>query len=503
MLPNDIVQMLGGAQGVAGLDPAAAELIKALTTGGFQTDFSQYVQGNALRGESLDTMIARLVPEVGMFVLWQNLPKQQAAAVSDQWTEQYSVGGEAGTGPMAELDVLQEQTGLYRRRVGEVKILGTLRRVSVLQNLIPAAFANAITEEEHNGSIELMQSIESYLFEGDKRVNPLEFDGLAAQIEQYGAEGAIIDLAFDPAFGLDASGFSTADHLAQATQRAARIIAQRPNFGVASHVYMGFTPKQDLDMYLSQQYRVILGAQMQTLTAGTPVEAIATSFGVQSAAGSVRLVPDRFIRDADQLMPAEVRGEHVAAAVTPPPSAVAATAGAPSPGVTSKFTADWAGNYRYFAEAVGRGGTSQVVAMSGVVAVGAGQVVNVAITNPPGDVIYYRVYRTKLDAAGTAPADEARLIGRVAKAAGATTTFVDTNQRLPGSTDAFVLNLSPGYDAISWRSLAGFTKFTLYPTNSLVLPFAIYTMGYLRVKKARQHAWIRNYVPRSGGFTPA
>src|SRR5207253_4068247 len=103
----------------------------------------------------------------------------------------------------------------------------------------------------------------------------------------------------------------------------------------------------------------------------------------------------------------------------------------------------------------------------------------------------YAIYRSRKN--GTNTPSDFRLQTRVAKA-GATTTFTDHNRFIPGTTSAYVLNMSPGADAIAWRQLMPLLKFQLYPTAQAVLPWSQLLFGYLRLAKRRQHVVLKNIV---------
>jgi hypothetical protein len=95
-----------------------------------------------------------------------------------------------------------------------------------------------------------------------------------------------------------------------------------------------------------------------------------------------------------------------------------------------------------------------------------------------------------------------RLIKRVAISGGATTVYRDDNVDLPGTTKAFILNLLPGDQAMTWRQLLPMLKFPLYPTVSAVVPWAQLMFGYLRITKRRQHAVVKNIVANQQIWKP-
>jgi hypothetical protein len=86
--------------------------------------------------------------------------------------------------------------------------------------------------------------------------------------------------------------------------------------------------------------------------------------------------------------------------------------------------------------------------------------------------------------------------------AGATTTFVDLNREVPGATESYILNLTPGHTAITWRQLLPMIKFNLYPTNAAVIPWAQLLFGYLRMSKRKHHVLVKNIVTKNQVWRP-
>jgi hypothetical protein len=109
------------------------------------------------------------------------------------------------------------------------------------------------------------------------------------------------------------------------------------------------------------------------------------------------------------------------------------------------------------------------------------------------------IYRSRKN--GTNGVTDFRQMARVAKA-GATTTYVDYNTEIPGTSTAYVLNMAPGQMAITWRQLLPMMKFPLYPTVAATIPWAQLLFGYLRIGKRRHIVVIKNIVPSSNAWKP-
>jgi hypothetical protein len=109
------------------------------------------------------------------------------------------------------------------------------------------------------------------------------------------------------------------------------------------------------------------------------------------------------------------------------------------------------------------------------------------------------IYRSRKN--GTNAVTDVRQMARIPKT-GATTLYVDLNRDIPGTSKAYIMNLSPGSDAITWRQLLPMLKFPLYPTHSAVVPWAQLLFGYLRVAKRKHHVVIKNILPNGSQWRP-
>lgn len=326
----------------------------------------------------------------------------------------------------------------------------------------------------------MLSDAEFLSFEGDSIIVPTEFDGIRAQIESLGSSDHV----------LDAEGKSLAS--IDLVNKAAATISGYGNFGQPTHLFMSQLCQADFDTGLDPAFRVPLtDVPNGGISLGSPVVGIRTSWG------NIKACPDVFIRDEAQQKPFQLDFPSVATAndTFKPVSA----AGAATSDTSSKFGGAHAGNYYYLVTGVNAKGQSTGV-ISSQVAVAAGQKVTLTITaSATGEETGYVVYRSRMNGTN-APADF-RYVGRIAKA-GATTPFVDLNRLIPGSTTAYILNMTPGDMAITWRQLLPMLKFPLYPTVSAVIPWAQLMFGYLRIGKRKHHVVIKNIVPNGAQWKP-
>lgn len=460
------------------------DLQKALTAG-YGTDVSQLTGGSALRIQSLDKTMQATIQENKHFRLFNELPKPQAGATVDEWTEQSGVGGFLGGSTNTETGIINESTGQYARRVGLVKYLMTKRQVSLVSTL-GQNLASSEAVEQQAGAKQLLTDAEYLCFEGDDTVVPTEFSGIYAQIAEGVRSGQV-----DGGNILDAEGGSLAS--VNLLNKAAAHISSRSNFGTPTHLFMSQNTQADFDTGLDPAFRVPLpNVPNGGIMLGAPVNGIRTSWG------DIKACPDVFIGDGDspEAKPFETH-QPVLAATNAGMKPTLATAAASA--TDSKFGAAHAGNFYYLVTGVNANGQSTGV-ISSQVAVAAGDKVTLTITaSGGGQETGYAIYRSRQN--GSNAVGDFRLMTRVAKA-GATTVYVDLNRDIPGTTKAYVLNMNPGDHAINWRQLLPMMKFPLYPTNAAVLPWAQLMFGYLRITKRRQHVVIKNIVSPNAVWRP-
>jgi hypothetical protein len=459
-------------------------LTKALSAG-YGTDVATLTGGGALRIQSLDKVMASTIQEHHHFRLFNALSKPKATATVDEWTEQNGVGGPfLGGSVNSETGNIANAQGTYNRRVGLVKYLMTLRQVSFVQTLQNTIFDSEAVEQQ-NGALQLLTDAEFLCFEGDSTVVPTEFDGIYAQLT-----AGIVTGDIDGSHVLDAGGQALASIPLITT--AAANIAGFGNFGTPTDLFMSQLTQSDFDAGLDPAFRVPLtDVAHGGISLGSPVKGIRTSWG------DIATKPDVFIRDEIQQMPFAVFNPALAAAnVGLAPTSVTITQAA---NAASAFSAARAGNYYYYVVGVSQAGQSTGT-VSAQTAVAAGNGVTLTIARSAGaQETGYAIYRGRLN--GTNALNDLRLMRRI-PSAGATTVYVDLNTDIPGTTKAYILNMLPSANAITWRQLLPMLKFPLYPTVSAVIPWAQLMFGFLRISKRRHHVVIKNIVPNGAIWQP-
>ena len=484
MALEDIVTSTGtSGLSVAG-EMGSEELValqKALTAG-YGSDTNGLTGGSAFRIQSLDTTLKATVQENKHFALFNALAKPKATAVVDEWTEQDSIGGFLG-GTFNDQDgAASETNGSYTRRTAQVKYMTTYRKIPIVlqsQNNI----VDAVSVETVNGTKQLLTDIEFSLFEGDDTVTPKSFQGIYQQIASYQSGSNIIDMAGAPLNSIDPIA------------RAAEQVFGYGSFGVLTDLYLPPAIQTDLNISLDPAFRVALDNTPNSISLGTTVRAIQTTYGAIATRNDV------FIRDERMKKPFEVRGGVHAAVATAnlafKPASFTAVAGAG--GADSAFAAAHAGNYYYAVTGINQNGETAAL-VSAVVAVTAGQQVTVTISQSAGQgETGYVIYRSRKN--GTNALTDLREMTRVAKA-GATTAFIDKNRIIPGSTRAYALNLTAGDASIDWKQYLPMMKIPMAAVNSPIIPWLQMICGYLRVTKRAHHVVFDNVVPTGAAWKP-
>ena len=457
------------------------ELQKSLTAG-YGTDVSQFTGGTAFRIQSLDTTLKATVQDNAHFALFNALAKPKATAVVDEWTEQTSIGGFLGGTYNDQDGDAMETNGEYARRTGSVKYMMTYRKVPIVlqhqNNMV-----DAVAIETVNGTKQLLTDIEYGLFENDDTVLPKSFAGLYQQIAGFQSGSNIIDMAGAPLNSIDP--FS----------RAAEQVYGYGSFGQLTDVYLPPGIQSDLNMGLDPAFRVALDNSPNSVMLGTHVSGLRTSYG------NIKTVTDVFIRDERMKKPFEVRNSiHAAVAVANvsfKPANFTAVAGAGA--ADSAWGSTHAGNYYYAVTGLNHNGETAAL-VSGVVAVTAGQQVTVTITASAGGTeTGYVIYRSRKN--GTNALTDLREMVKVAKA-GATTTFVDKNRVIPGSTRAYALNLKSSDQSIDWKAYLPMMKIPMAAVRSPIIPWLQMICGYLRVTKRAHHIVFDNVVPTGAAWKP-
>lgn len=389
---------------------------------------------NALRVESLEATLKVTTYLAKHIVFWKDVPKMPAFSTSEEYTVQDSYGTAGGifTRP-GELP--QGNDANYLRKVALVKFMGVVGEVDHPTTLVKPAHGDVIALETLNKTMTLLSGINYAMFFGDASVVPQEFDGVFAQImaDPFASVNNVIDLR--------GQGF-TEDNIEDGTNAVVEA------YGVPDTLYQAPKALSAMVKQFFPRERIALPAPVNG-TVGLAVNKILTQ------AGLIDLKVETFLRSGGienkKYAPAGATSNRAAIAPT-----VAGTAGA----VTgSLFTSVDAGTYQYKVTALNRFGESVGGQEAGGVAVVSGDGVSLVITDGGSSgqeaCTGYAIYRSK---AGGAAGTE-QIIAKVPRNASGTTTYVDINQYLPGTSKAFLMQMD--LQSLSFKQLAPMMKIPL------------------------------------------
>jgi hypothetical protein len=447
-------------------------LNKALSPGyGYSGAPGSFAGMAPLMVESLEASLKSTTWQMKNLVLWPSIPVDKAFNTVEEYARVTSYGGN-GSPYFMDGGSPREEDANYNRETQNIRFFGTRRRVSHAAMIVKTAFGDAVAREINNGNMWLLQNIERELYLGNSAFsnagafdgNPgaipsstLAINGLDQQIRQGDTDSKVQAVAFDGYGGALSVIRSQADAIMNEEDAEEGAVSILNNFGVPVAMHMDPKTLSDFSRTFYPKERV-----NQLGVADGRAGFVLKSF--VSSAGEFALVPNVFLRPKS-----EPKG---AADNTNVPAAPAAPTGAVA-GVSSTLGA---GTYSYKVAAVNEHGESLPSAALSQAA-SAGDKVTLTITNVSG-ARHYAVYRS--EAGGTS----VKFIGYVAQAAGATTSFVDLNNKLPGRAEAFLLYLDP--EALTFKQLAPLSKINL-ATVSASFEWLQVLYGTLIVFTPRKH----------------
>lgn len=456
---------------------------KALTSGN-GTDAATFTQGRALQMESLEpVLISQVEDQKEDFPLFDMLAKGDATSVVDQWTRQDSIGGFPGDSTNTETGTISEATGKYVRKTDEVKFLMSKFAVSVVQQATKSMI-DSLAAEQQSALLRLLRSASHMFYYGDSDIVPTEFSGILKIIAEEATSRHVYDMR----------GASISPDFA-AVHDLAAIVRDQENFGRLTQMMCSNLMKADINKIVAPAFRInIDGSRRDDIKHGAVVKQLITD------QGNIDITPDIWLKEGQA--PFVARGGDYPQLVTDAAvTAPASLSGTAASDANSQFTSAHAGLYYYAVEAVNNKGRSSLV-KSSQITVAAGDKVTLTITagaSGGGNETGYVIHRSKLNG-GNANGDFREMV-RVAKDS-TTTTYVDLNQNIPGTSSIVLLDMLPGHKAITMQRLLPLTKFPLATVNTATHNAAMLLFLYLRIAAPRKHAVIKNLVPTGATWKP-
>jgi hypothetical protein len=395
--------------------------------------------GSALAVEDLDRTLKLVTHGLEHLKLWKDIIKEKIPQTVHEFNVQNSYGQEVS--PFFSMGGTPQSTDAnYAREVIQVKYLGTQGQVQHNLTLIQAAHGPVIAREVKNKTIELLARNERAMFEADSSINPLEYDGIFAQVAFKEQQAAFQSTAFA---GYDAAGSSSSvilDIRGQFDDVVAEQMALKNvnNFGMAMDCYLGTDVHSKFSRDFYNKQRTLPG---ETLTSGNRVKE-------HTGTLDFRFKPSLFNRP--RIAPLSVS---VSASAAPTLASMLTPSDA-----ASEFGASDAGTYGYKVSLVYMDGeTAPSSEISGAVAAGDKVTIQISYVGAP---LYANIFRSPLNGAGAGWA----FIGRIALLSSGSAMNVDYNAQLPGSAKAFLLMHDS--DALCWKQLGSMIKYDLAVTDT-------------------------------------
>jgi len=451
-------------------------LLKALEAGNYNAAPSTLVQGAALQIEDLSPVMENVTFDDSHIKLQKMVKVDSCKSTLAQFDRQLSYGIFGGSAQL-EGAVGQEETSEFVRIVVPMAYYSHIRRVTVVANMVDTV--DGVKAEERAASDaakKLAADIEFDLFRGKADFsNAGLFDGnmlaipalpnilgLDPQIRQSDSERNALDLMFgeygsDDTVIIPGGGVLSQDMIEDSSVRSA--------------MNLGSADKLVVDPKVLSAYNKISFGKERIILAGSPQDATGSELRKQWVSnGTVGIESSRFL--SGKTRPASPRSTG--------PSAPLTVTAANTPSTTSLP----AGTYVYYVTSVNELGESPKTLATGTLTYAAGDQVTLTITPPgSGTVRHFNVYRS---AAGGTTAS-ARFIGRVALGSGATTAFVDLNNKRPGFVTGFLVQ----GDTMAMKELSPYSRLKL-AVSDLSIPEAHFRFVTLAVMQPRKNVLIDN-----------
>jgi hypothetical protein len=497
---------------------SAAQVSKATLDVGTLTDFTQITGGQSLGYVSLDTRMARGTIRPESFTLYNALKKTAAFQVVDYWAYANYTGGPLPGSTFAAFDsvsngTLQTSAGSYQIRYITLKLALNGRAITVAlaaQN----SFVNVQEQENANAALDVLSGI-----------NWACYWGLSGIQSATSATSGLYTSQFQGIYGLvppqnqqnfnswykTQSGLTTQQGLYNLIYETAALVVSPRNYGKITHAFMSPETIGDMQSLITTLLNNIVtnitqfGLRADAVVVNGDLEGMKTRFG------DIQFVTDILInarnKPAQAIIVDEETGQYYTSPNLNAPASVAVTTlGATTGSLWDASYAPSGNQYVYAASTVDSTMNESTLTYSPVASgVAPGGAYQLTLTAPssPGPMVGFRIYRSGLgyNETGSNISPQAfRYIGEAVYTSGVV-TFTDLNTWIPGSETIFLLDMEEKDDAIDYRYLLPLSRIELFASN-LFMPWAVATIGSIRLKVPKFHAVINNYVVDSPAWNP-
>lgn len=451
------------------VDKLSQPLVKALAT--TSVAGSNFSNGTPLVLQNLDSIMTSVLFTEEQLVKQRFIDRVPSINPIYQWNRRNTYGSNRGAMGFAEGGIGPVGNASWSRNQETVRFFGVQRGTTIVANLAGALggmFDNPVEEEEYDGTMQLLNSVERSLVWGNSQVtdgagNPIFYDGFYRKLRYGGyAKSNIIDLRGNPLT------FDIFSEIAALLQK--NYVTNTRNLAA----FLDPDTLQTLQLQKNTAERRMMGASPSDggFVAGTPLK------GYDTQLGFIPFVPDVFLDPVDQKSPLATADFGAPAT----PASVTVSVGAPTGGVVSQWASSDAGTVYYSVAAFNASGESLSFVTTGAAAL-ATSVNTVTIPNVSG-AFGYRIYRGKVS-----NGSDAQWIAEVANVGGANTVFVDDNFILPGTNVSLIVEKSQ--QNVVMPQMAPLLKLPLAIQNTTI-PFGLLYLHTLAVKAPERQFMIIN-----------
>jgi hypothetical protein len=452
----------------------SAPLAKALATSGI----SGMADGTNLLLQNLDSVMTSVLFTEDQLVKQRFIERVPSINPQYQWNRRNQYGTSRGVNAFAEGSIGPVGLGSWSRNTEPVRFFGVQRGTTIVANIAGALggmFDNPVEEEEYDGTMQLLGSVERALTWGNSTIvdsngNDIFYDGLYRKIKATAPSGQVF-----PKQIIDMHGKPmTFDVVSEIAALYAKVfVTSSRNIGA----FLTPDTLATLQLMKNNAERRDIGGGGRNdggYTSGTPID------GYDTPIGKIRFVQDVFLDPFDGGKQALTSADSGSPAK---PAGVTAAAGAPAGGVGTNWLTGDGGTVYYTISAFNASGESVGFLVVAGVVVAPGQVVTVTIPNITG-AFGYRVYR------GVQPTgSDAYWIGDVAATSTANATFVDDNSIMPNTDVASFIERNPMNIVIA--QMAPMLKLPLAVQNTTI-PFGLLYLHTLAVKAVEREFMVVN-----------
>ena len=519
-------------------DPVMEKAIaKATLDVGTLTNFANVTGGQALGYVSLDTRMARGTVRPSSFTLYQALDKSLAWQIVDFWALAKATGGAPPGSAFALYSNVS--SGSLNTSAGTYDMLNILLKLALDGRAITTALAaqnnyvNVSEQENTNAALVVLQTFNWASYHGNSAIFSNQFDGIGVQISNAGfGTSNVFDFYQFSNANSAAHSWSPELTLYNLIYEAAAKITSAPTFGHITHAFMSPAAMGALQgMTVTQLNNIV--SQISELQDRAPLVVNGNLIGMQTRFGHIQFPLDMFIDWRDTPVQAYVvdgvsqtlgNGVPNPSNITNPTSVTCTvnTSGANILGseFNGSYTPAGGGSYMYAVAASDPSMNETVLTYSALVSgVASGNSVSVAVTPNGSAASAFRVFRSGLGGCinnASPTATEFRRIGDIIASGSSVVTMYDLNggsntntlsattansSKIPGATDVYLLDMDPTDLAIDFRMLLPLVRVELFASN-LFMPWAVASIGALRLRVPQFHGIIKNYVPTNPTWNP-